>query len=194
MMKLPLPRLRIAFLLLAIAAAFGSPADRAAAQPVPNAPLVTQSIEGTLESIDEQLGGIILKGSDGKRHAWRLQAPVLREAARYKPGDWMWMIYRQLGPSERTVTALGFPGTQEKPVYVNATSDTIVLRTGPYTDGACRAVPLEQMTDHDVRPGAELVDEAPCWCCATRGKQCDLANRSHDERGTGRIVLARCFP
>jgi hypothetical protein len=193
-MKMPLPSLRAAFLLLAVDIALGSPADRATAQPVPNAPIVTQSIEGTIESIDEQLGGIILKGSDGKRHAWRLQAPVLKEAARYKPGDWVWMIYRQLGHSERAVTALGFPGTQEKPVYVNATGDTVVLRTGPYTEGACRALPLEQVTDYDVRPGSEVTDTAPCWCCATRGKQCDLANRSFDEHGTGRIVLARCFP
>jgi hypothetical protein len=193
-MRTSLPRVRLAFALLAVVVALGSRADRAAAQPVPNAPLVYQSIQGTIESVDQQLGGIIIRGSDGKRHAWRLQAPVLKEAARYKTGDWVWMIYRQLGPSERAVTALGFPGTQEKPVYVNATSETVVLRTGPYTEGACRAVPLDKTTDHEVRAGAELVDEAPCWCCATRGKQCDLANRSFDEHGTGRIVLARCFP
>lgn len=193
-MRTSLPRVRLAFALLAVVVALGSRADRAAAQPVPNAPLVYQSIQGTIESVDEQLGGIIIRGSDGKRHAWRLQAPVLKEAARYKPSDWVWMIYRQLGPSERAVTALGFPGTQEKPVYVNATSETVVLRTGPYTEGACRAVPLEKTTNFEVRVGAEVVDEAPCWCCATRGKQCDLANRSFDEHGTGRIVLARCFP
>jgi hypothetical protein len=161
---------------------------------VPAAPLVYQSIDGSIETIDQRLNGIILKGSDGKRHAWKLQAPEIKEAARYKPGDSMWVIYRQVGASERAVTALGFPGTDEKPLYVNATGESVVLRTGPYTDNACRPVAAERMTDQQLRAGSEFADEAPCWCCASRGKQCELANRSHDERGTDRIVLARCFP
>jgi len=193
-MRKPLPSLRSTLLILAVALALGSPADRAAAQPVANAPLILQSIDGTIESIDMQLGGVILKARDGKRHAWRLQPAVLQEVARHKPGDWMWMIYRQVGPSERAVTALGFPGPEEKPIYLNATGSTVLLRTGPYTDGACRAVPREQTTDYNLRAGDEMVDAAPCWCCANRDKQCELANRSHDEHGTGRIVLARCFP
>jgi len=119
---------------------------------------------------------------------------VIQEAARYKPGDSMWVIYRQIGASERAVTALGFPGTHEKPLYVNATGESVLLTTGPYTDNVCRPVAPERMTDQQLRAGSEFADEAPCWCCATRGKQCELANRSHDERGTGRIVLARCFP
>jgi hypothetical protein len=190
------PRPCAALLPLAVVAALGSPADRVAAQPAPNAPLVYQSVEGTIETIDVKLNGIILKGADGKRHAWQLRPSVIQEAARYKPGDWMWVIYRQIGPSETGVTALGFPGLQEKPHYVNATGGRILLRTGPYTEGACRPVAPEQMKGAELRSGTDLVDDeaAPCWCCATSGTQCDLATRSHDTRGTGRIVLARCYP
>jgi hypothetical protein len=193
-MRMPFPRLRAGLLLLVLALALCLPADRAGAQPAPAAPLIYQSIEGSIEKVDQRLNGIILRDRDGKRHAWKLGTPVIQEAARYKPGDSMWVIYRQIGTGERAVTAVGFPGSQEKPVYVNATGDTVVLRTGPFTDGACRPVPPEQVTDHDLRAGTDFSDEAPCWCCASRGKQCELANRSHDDRGTGRIVLARCYP
>jgi hypothetical protein len=193
-MSLSLPSTRAVWLPLAVAVAIASPPDRATAQPVPNAPLILQSIDGTIESIDMRLGGVILKARDGKRHAWRLQPAVLQEVARHKPGDWMWMIYRQVGPSERAVTALGFPGPEQKPIYLNATDSTVLLRTGPFSEGACRAVPREQTTDYSLRAGDEMVDDAPCWCCANRDRQCELANRSHDEHGTGRIVLARCFP
>jgi hypothetical protein len=193
-MRRPFDRLPDSLVLLSVAVALGSPAGRTAAQQPNAAPLVYQSIEGSIETIDQRLNGIILRGSDGKRHAWKLQAPVIQEAARYKPGDSMWVIYRQIGASERAVTALGFPGTHEKPLYVNATGESVLLTTGPYTDNVCRPVAPERMTDQQLRAGSEFADEAPCWCCATRGKQCELANRSHDERGTGRIVLARCFP
>jgi hypothetical protein len=178
---------------LSVALALGT-AARAGAQGANAAPLVSQSIEGSLESVDAKLNGVILKGSDGKRHAWKLPPTVIQEAARYKAGDWMWVIYRPIGSSQRAVTALGFPGSEEKPHYVNATGDPVLLRTGPMTDGVCRTVAAEQMTGHVLRRGGDVIDEAPCWCCASQGKACELANRSHDENGTGRIVLARCFP
>lgn len=181
-------------LLVLSAVASCLPASRVAAQPDLNAPLIDRSIEGTIVRVDTRLNGIILKGSDGRNHAWQLRAPVIKEATRYKPGDWMWVIYREIAPGSRAVTAIGFPGAEEKPVYVNATGDPVVLRTGPYTEGACRRVEPEQMTEYVMRPGAELVAEAPCWCCASKNNECQLANRSHDEHGTGRIVLSRCYP
>jgi hypothetical protein len=60
--------------------------------------------------------------------------------------------------------------------------------------GRSSSSPRSRRTTAASRPGAELIDEAPRWCCATRDKQCELANRSRDEQGTGCIVLARCFP
>ena len=182
-------------LMLALAAALvPSAPHRAAAQGANAAPLIFQSIDGTVDTVDPKLNGIILRDAAGKRHAWKLGAPVIAEAARAKVGDRMWVIYRPQGKSQRAVTALGFPGTEEKPLYVNATGDPVVLRTGPATDGVCRTVPSEQMTGHVLRAGATVIDDAPCWCCANRGEECQLANRSHDDHGTGRIVLARCFP
>jgi hypothetical protein len=191
-MRRPFP-LHAAPLALLVAAALGSAASRAAAQPGFKAPMIYQSIQGTIERVDTRLNGIILKGSDGKRHAWQLRPLVIKEAARYKPGDAMWVIYRSIDGGDRAVTAIGFPGSEEKPHYVNATGDTVVLRTGPYTEGACKPVAPEQMREHVLRSGSDLEDEAACWCCAPRNGECQLANRSHDERGTGRIVLSRCF-
>lgn len=167
---------------------------RAAAQHPNAAPLVSRSTEGSIEIVDTKKNGIILKSADGKRHAWKLDPAVIQEAARFQPGDWMWVIYRPLGGSQRAVTALGFPGSEEKPHYVNATGDPVVLRTGPMIDGTCKPIAPAETTDHALRNGGDVVDEAPCWCCASQGKQCELANRSHDDHGTGRIVLARCFP
>jgi hypothetical protein len=192
-MRRPLPIARGVLLVLAAALALGSPADRALAQ-ARESTLVFRSIDGTLERVDTGLNGVILQGSDGKRYAWQLRAPVIKEAARFKPGDRMWVIYRQIGPSERAVTALGFPGSEEKPVYINATGERIVLRTGPLANGTCGPAAPDQVKTQEVPTGSTFVEEGDCWCCATKGKSCEPANRSHDPNGTGRIILARCFP
>jgi hypothetical protein len=192
-MRTSFPITRGALLALAGTLALGSTADRALAQARESA-LVFRSIDGTLERVDTGLNGVILQGSDGKRQAWQLPAPVIREAAHFKPGDRMWVIYRQLNPSDSTVTALGFPGAEEKPVYINAAGEMIVLRTGPLVNGTCGPAPTDQIRTQDVPMGTTLAEEGDCWCCATRGKSCQLANRSHDANGTGRIILARCFP
>jgi hypothetical protein len=192
-MRRPFPIAQGALLALALALALGHTVSLALAQ-AGGGTLVFRSIDGTLERVDTGLNGVILKGSDGKRHAWQLRAPVIQEAARFKPGDRMWVIYRQLGPSDTAVTALGFPGAAEKPAYVNATGERIVLRIGPFVGNACGPAPPDRIKTQDVPAGSTFVEEGDCWCCATRDKTCELANRSHDANGTGRIILARCFP
>jgi hypothetical protein len=163
-------------------------------------PIVFKSIQGALDKVDAKLRAVTMKTSEGRNVGWRLPEAVVSEVSRHKPGDAMWVIYRSLGASggDSAVTAVGFPGPEPKPVFVNATGGQVLLRTGPMSAGACAPGPdpTAGTTDHLLRTGEvlELEVDAPCWCCANRGEQCGLANRSHDERGTGRIVLARCFP
>ena len=57
------------------------------------------------------------------------------EAAKFEAGAPMWVIYRKLDDNNQAVTALGFPGVEDKPVYVNATGYPVVLRTGPAVGG-----------------------------------------------------------
>jgi hypothetical protein len=161
-------------------------------------PIVFQSIQGALDKVDPKLRAVTMKTAEGRNVGWRLPEAVVREVSRHKPGDAMWVIYRKLSVSggDSAVTAVGFPGPETKPVFVNATGGQVLLRTGPMHQGACVPDPGAPTTDHLLRTGEvlEIEVEAPCWCCANRGEQCALANRTHDERGTGRIALARCFP
>jgi hypothetical protein len=53
---------------------------------------VRSRIYGKLERVDKN--GVIMTSDDGKRLAWRFKASVLAEAARFKPGDPLIVIYR----------------------------------------------------------------------------------------------------
>jgi hypothetical protein len=158
-----------------------------------NQPLVSTSVNGKLERVDDSLNGIIIKTDAGERLAWQLPAPVIAEASKYKPGDSVWVIYRQLAASERAVTALGFPAAKDSmPKYVNATGAPVLLRTSAAVDGKCDAPGAEQRqaNEYPLLLQGVAEDPAACWCCATRGQTCPPVNRS----GPGRIVLAACFP
>ena len=55
----------------------------------------------------------------------------------FKPGDPMIVIYRQMSKNEKRVTAVAFPGSAEKPTYVNVTGYRILMRSSPAVNGIC---------------------------------------------------------
>ena len=73
----------------------------------------------------------------GAQLAWHFNAPVIAEAARFKPGDPLIVIYRQTSPKEKRVTAIAFPGTAKSPIYVNMTGDRVVLRSAAGVGDRC---------------------------------------------------------
>jgi len=152
-------------------------------------PLVRSSIQGVLDKVVPRNNAIVMKTEDGRRLGWQLAPPVIAEAAKFEPGTSMWVIYRQRDTSDQAVTALGFPGVADKPVYVNATGHNVVLRTGPRVDGKCGAETDGKMMDYDLSKGLVTEDLNPCWCCAPSQERCSPTNQS----GNGRIVLAQCF-
>jgi hypothetical protein len=159
------------------------------AQELVEGPLVRTSVSGVLDQVVTKHDGVILKTDDGRRLGWKLPAPVIQEAAKFEPGSPMWVIYRQRDTADQAVTALGFPGVEDKPVYVNATGNNVVLRTGPEVGGECGAETRGNMAEYKLSPGRVTEDLNPCWCCAPAAERCAPANRS----GNGRIVLAQCF-
>lgn len=160
-----------------------------AASQAPDLPLVSSSVSGILQAVDPRQNGIILKTDAGERLGWQFAPSIIAEAARFKPGVRMWVIYRQAGPSERAVTALGFPGAETRPVYVNGTGARVLLRAGPAVDGKCGATNAGRTAEFRLPRGGSIEHPAACWCCAGEDETCTLANRS----GAGRIILARCF-
>ena len=172
---------------LAVALAAG--ASLLVAQEMVEGPLVRSSVHGVLDEVMTRKNGIVLKTEDGRRLGWQLPAPVIAEAAKFKPGSSMWVIYRQRDTTDQAVTALGFPGVADKPVYVNATGHNVVLRTGPKVDGKCGAETDGKMMDYKLSQGLVTEDLNPCWCCAPSAERCSPTNQS----GNGRIVLAQCF-
>jgi hypothetical protein len=167
---------------------------------LPNQPPLAQgSIRGTLVRVDKPLLGLVMRNEEGKQMAWRLDRSVIEEISQAKAGDPMWVIYREFGGGNRAVTAIGFPGAAQKPVYVNATGTTVLLRTGAYVENACRTgYPREKDTvgQFRLRRGSVTEDTAACWCCSPIEDSCEPANRSYEpgDKITGRIVLARCYP
>jgi hypothetical protein len=185
-----------------LAAGAGSGHARPAFQAPDSKPLVSGSISGTLVTVDQRLNGVILRTASGEKMAWKLDAGVVAEAAKFKAGDRLWIIYRQRGPGERAVTALGFPGKAPRPIYINATGTDIVLRTGPMAGGACQGDPeASQVREFRLPPSGTTEGVNPCWCCAASDQTCQPANRSYEPATlsgapgpTGTIILARCFP
>jgi hypothetical protein len=172
---------------LLVVVATGAPL--VAAQALAEDPLVHTSIEGVLDRVVTDQEGLVLKTDEGRRLGWQLPAPVIAEAAKFEPGSRMWVIYRKLDNDDQAVTALGFPGVEDHPVYVNATGYPIVLRTGPGVDGQCGADGAPAGSEQKLGKGIVTEDLSACWCCAPEGQTCVPSNRS----GNGRIVLAQCF-
>jgi hypothetical protein len=172
-----------------LALAGDAPASRAAAQaPAPQAP-VYKSVYGTLESVDKSQRGVIMKSETGERLAWRFEAAVVAEAARFKPGDRMIVIYRQLRPNEKAVTALAFPGSASTPIYLNMTGSRVVLRSGPAVGGTCGQADAGPAKEASIPSGGLTEISDACWCCAPEGETCTPANES----GLGRALLVQCY-
>jgi hypothetical protein len=176
-----------------LALSLGAVASRAAAQepaqasPEPARP--QKSVYGKLASIEKSLNGIVMRSDAGERLAWRFDARVIAEAAQFKPGDPMIVIYRQIAANEKRVTAVAFPGAAAKPTYVNTTGSRVVLRSAPAVDGVCgqpEAGPVTESTIPD-EGRAEVLDA--CWCCAVPGESCTPGNKT----GVGRALLVYCF-
>ena len=172
---------------LVLALAGGAPF--VAAQELVEGPLVHTSVEGVLDKVVTKRDGLVVKTRDGRRLGWQLPAPVIAEAAKFEPGTPMWVIYRKLDNENQAVTALGFPGVADSPVYVNATGYPVVLRTGPGKDGQCGVHGAPAGSEQKLGKGIVTEDTSACWCCAPEGATCAPSNRS----GNGRIVLAQCF-
>src|SRR6185295_15992249 len=120
-----------------LALLFSAPAPEVAAQASPAPARPHKSVYGKLSSVDRSLNGVIMRSDDGQKLAWRFDKRVIAEAAKFKPGDPMIVIYRQIGPSEKRVTAVAFPGAAATPTYVNSSGGRVLLRSSPQVDGAC---------------------------------------------------------
>ena len=171
---------------LLLAVSTGASAPRAAAQdPTPRAP--RQSVHGKLEKVEKD--SVIMTSDDGKHLAWRLEAPIIAEAARFKPGDPLIVIYRQTRPNEKTVTAIAFPGATATPRYRNMTGSRIVFRSGPMVDGDCGMIDPEPVRESTIPALGQAEISDACWCCAPAGETCTAANKS----GLGQAFLVHCF-
>lgn len=194
-------------LAVALALTLGGPAPRAAAQappapeaavphpqgsPDPTVPDPTRphkSVYGKLSVIDKSLNGVAMTTDTGERLAWRFNPRVVEEAAQFKPGDRMIVIYRQIASNEKRVTALAFPGSAKTPIYVNTTGQRVLVRSVAPVDGVCGQPGEGKVTEAVIPDGgiAEVLEG--CWCCATDGESCTPGNKS----GNGRALLVHCF-
>ncbi len=148
-----------------------------------------KSVYGTLESVDTHAKGVIMKSDAGERLAWRFKPPVIEELARFKPGDKMIVIYRQISPSDKRVTAVAFPGTAQTALYMNVTGERVLLRSAPDVGGVCGHADAAAVTDSMLPAGS--MGEAPgaCWCCASPGQSCNPSSKT----GQGKALLVSCF-
>ena len=167
----------------------GAPIPRAAAQAPASPPSPPKSVYGKLASVDKSRSSVVMKSDAGERLAWRFEAGVLAEMARFKPGDAMIVIYRQVAPNEKRVTAIAFPGSASTPIYVNTTGSRVVVRSGPAVGGACGQPNAGPISESTIPDGglAEVLET--CWCCAPPGETCVPGNQS----GRGRALLVQCF-
>lgn len=168
----------------------GAQTPRAAAQAPPAAPSrPKKSVYGKLEAVDKRLNGVFMRSDDGKRLVWRFESAVIAEADRFKPGDPMIVIYRQVTPNDKRVTAVAFPGTAKVPTYVNLTGSRVTLRSAPMVEGACGrpdAGPVQEIT---IPAGGTAETAEACWCCASADETCTPGNKT----GVGRALLVQCF-
>jgi hypothetical protein len=166
------------------------PAVHLAAQP-PASPESTRShksVYGKLQRIDESLSAVFMDSDDGQRLVWRLDKAVVSAAARFKVGEPMIVVYRQLTPTEKRVTALAFPGTATVPTYVNMTGSSVVLRSAPAVGGECAQLG-GPATDTPISTKGQVEIANGCWCCASAGESCTPANKT----GLGQALLVYCF-
>ena len=171
----------------------GSGAPRAAAQaPAPAAAdpgRPHKSVYGKLASVDKTRNGIVMKSDAGERLSWHFDPAVIAEAARFKPGDPMIVIYRQVTPNQKRVTAVAFPGSAATPLYVNTTGSRVMVRSAPAVDGVCGGPNAGPVSESTIPTGGVAEVLEACWCCAVPGESCNPGNKS----GLGRALLVQCF-
>jgi hypothetical protein len=168
----------------------GASASQAAAQASTDPPArVSKSVRGKLESIDKSLNGVVMRSDSGERLAWRFDAAVIAQASRFSRGAPMIVIYRQLGPNDKGVTALAFPGTASAPTYINTTGSRVVLRSAPMVGGVCGQPDAGPVSESTIPIGGRAEVLEACWCCASPGEACNPGNKS----GEGQAILVRCF-
>jgi hypothetical protein len=180
-------------LLLALAA--GVRAPRAAAQAPPaadagaNPAPPSKSVFGKLTAVDKTRNAILMKTDAGENVAWQFHPRVIAQAAQFKPGNPMIVIYRGIGTEEKRVTAVAFPGTATGAIYVNTTGSRVIVRSAPAVNGLCAPNNPGPVTDSVIPADgiAEVLEG--CWCCAVPGETCSPANRT----GHGRALLVQCF-
>jgi hypothetical protein len=171
-----------------------APASRVTAQapaapsPAPSA-RPSKSVYGKLQSVDKSRNRVLMKSDAGESLAWQFDPAVIAEAARFKPGAPMIVIYRQVAANEKRVTALAFPGTATTPTYVNTTGSRVVLRSAPAVGEACGKEEAGPVSESTIPTGGLAEAMEACWCCAPSGEKCTPGNKS----GLGRALLVQCF-
>jgi hypothetical protein len=169
----------------------GAPASRLAAQEASPEPARAQkSVRGKLLTIDTRLNALAMETEAGERLAWRFDKTVIKEAAKFfKAGAPVIVIYRLLGPSEKRVTAIAFPGTASTPTYINVSGYRALLRSAPAVGDACGGPDAGPVTESAMPVGGRAEALDACWCCAPPDKTCTPANKT----GLGEALLVSCF-
>src|SRR6187431_1510670 len=149
-----------------------------------------KSAYGKLESVVASQNGVIMRSDAGERLAWKFDPTVIAELSKFKPGDPMIVIYRQMSPSEKRVTAVAFPGTAKAPTYVNMTGWKVSIRSAAMEGGVCSQIAdARPVTESTIPVGGRAEVMEGCWCCAPDGETCTPSNKS----GIGQAFLVRCF-
>jgi hypothetical protein len=128
-----------------------------------------------------------MESDKGERLAWRIDKKVLDRIREFKAGAALIVIYRQTSPSEKTVTAVAFPGAAPNPTYVNTTDGRVVLHSGPAVDGACEKA--KAVNEVAILEGGQAETGDACWCCAPAGEVCEPSSKT----GAGKAFLLRCL-
>jgi hypothetical protein len=143
-----------------------------------------------MSAIDKSLSAVAMKTREGKKLAWRFPPRVIDQIlTSFKVGDPMIVIYRQISPSEKRVTAVAFPGSAATPIYVNTTGSRVIVRTGPMAGGVCGAPDAGPISESMLPADGRAEVQEACWCCAVDGESCVPGNKS----GNGRAFLVSCF-
>jgi hypothetical protein len=101
----------------------------------------------------------------------------------------MIVIYRQVTPNQKRVTALAFPGSAKTPLYVNTTGSRVVVRSSAAVNGECGGPNTGTVSESTIPSGGVAEVLEACWCCAVPGETCNPGNKS----GLCRALLVQCF-